>query len=212
MSKFVSDWRDAFQQAWDWFNQVAKTEKRRWTTSDWKRLVDLHRLAEISDATEFDRLSLIVQSEKCVPDKDTLRSIGKWKSYERTSHLLKKNSNEKVRSTTAEAFRMIRGRDLIHESEDAMKHLRHLQGVGIATASALLAMYDPKNFAVIDRLAYGELFPNRTDEITSYAQWKEYLDQVMRLAHAHNLDCRDIDTALWFVGSFRASEKRRSLA
>jgi len=56
----------------------------------------------------------------CVTDINTLLAIGKWKSYARTNHLLKKNTDEKIRSVSSQAFGMIRGDDLIRRSKNAM--------------------------------------------------------------------------------------------
>nr|MDO8098886.1 hypothetical protein [Candidatus Njordarchaeota archaeon] len=144
-----------------------------------------------------------------MPDRRTLIRIGKWKAYGRIERRLSKNRDKKVASTSRMAFESISQDCSIEGSIEAIKHLRDgIRDLGIPMASAILTMYDPLNFGVIDTRAWSALFDKKTSQITSYRQWGRYLREIRRLAKLHPMKCREIDASLWFVGSLNARSRR----
>lgn len=221
---FISDLAESFQEAWDTFHGVLDLKPSEWSQGDWQRLADLCSLSRIADAKGFDALSQKLRSHGCVSDKETLIKIGKWKTRGRITKVLRKNKDRDVRATSNAAFEMI---DKLTPTQGSMnasieaikcllngtddeRELKRIKGIGIPMASALLAMYKPNDFPVIDRLAFALLFPEESAdrvEISTYRQWKRYLRSVQKLANDNGLRCRDIDVALWFVGSAKAEAK-----
>jgi hypothetical protein len=210
LAEFRSDWSAAFQKAWDLFAHVGCKSPDEWTSSEWKRLVDLCSLSYVPETETFHSLGLKLRRERCVPDKATLVRIGNWKAYGRIRELLKeKNKKSKtVKETSREAFEMIRQEASIKGSTRAIECLRDgIKDLGIPMASAILTMYDPLNFGVIDSRVWSTLFRKKTSRITSYGQWERYLCEIRRLAKLHQMKCREIDAALWFVGSQNARSR-----
>jgi len=209
LTEFRSDWKATFQKACDWFVYVRSKSPDDWTSSDWRRLVDLCSLSYIPETETFHSLGLKLRREKCIPDKTTLVKIGNWKAYGRIKKLLKSKNrkNRTIKETSRKAFEMIHRDPSINESVRAIKCLQDgIKGLRIPMASAILTMYDPMNFGVIDKRAWLTLFRKETNQI-GYDQWKRYLSKITRLARLHQMKCREIDAALWFVGSVNARSR-----
>jgi hypothetical protein len=204
--KFISDWRGAFEQISVWF-EALNERPCEWTKVDWERLADLYRVSNISDANDFDTLCGELKKEGCVRDKTLLIRIGNWKAYGRIKDTIQcSEKNEKVAEITRQVFKTIRDNHSVDSSVAAIKSLhRELDGIGIPMASTLLAMYDPDNFAVIDRWAFSTLFPEQKGaiEIASYKQWRKYMGKILSMRQKTGLRCRDIDASLWFVSRMK---------
>jgi hypothetical protein len=222
---FNSDLAGTFQEAWDTFHRALHLKPDDWSKTDWQRLVDLYRLSRIADVKKFDALSNELQSLRCVPDTRTLIEIGEWKARKRITGRLQGNKDSDVRDTSKTAFEMIerftptqgglkasiQAIKCLREGFDGQRKRKPIQGMGIPMASVLLAMYSPKDFPVIDRLAYSLLCPKESVqgvEISGYKQWTTYLERVQGLANRHGLGCRDIDSALWSVALATAEARR----
>jgi hypothetical protein len=121
--------------------------------------------------------------------RDELLQVGRWKSARATSSLAK-NSDELVAAVTRTAL----------AAPTLIKHrvLTILSGVGVPMASALLTIWKPEEFTVIDVRAIstlraaGLLGPGA--DLPPYVQ---YLDLCRRLSMDNGADLRSLDRALW---------------
>lgn len=121
--------------------------------------------------------------------RDEFLQVGRWKSARATSYLAK-NSDEMIAAVTRTGL----------AAPTLIKHrvLTILSGVGVPMASALLTIWNPDEFTVIDVRAIstlraaGLLHPGA--HLPPYVQ---YLDLCRRLALDIGADLRSLDRALW---------------
>ena len=130
--------------------------------------------------------------------RDELRSIAQWKSPRR-AELVEDNPNEVVEKVTGLALDLKR----IYPGY-AVNLLTILRGIGLPTASAVLAVADPHNFGIIDIRAWqtlsqwrSERFPWKEYSAFSVKEFICYLKTIRELARASGLSCREVDMALW---------------
>lgn len=128
--------------------------------------------------------------------------IARWKSPRR-ANLVDKNPDGVVEGITGLAFGLMRS-----APEYAARSLDILDGVGIPTASAILTVADPQDFGIIDIRAWQALsrqcpsrFPWKEYSGFSSKDYRCYLETIRDLASASGLSCREIDMALWQIGS-----------
>ena len=121
---------------------------------------------------------------------DDFYKIAMWKSARQKPNYLQNKNN--IESISKDAF-------LIKGELEKMDKLCSLKGVGIPTASAILTIVYPENYAVIDvrciemlqELGYSikkTITPNN---------WLIYLDIVRKIAKENNITSRDVDKALF---------------
>lgn len=143
------------------------------------------------------------EASKYLEDKkflsiDDLFEIARWKSPRKAKSVY--NNNQ---TTVENATKKVFGSNY---PEREIKLLDDLKGVGIPTASAILCVYNPKDYGVIDINAWNAL--SRIDNIFSkkrYSQfsindYKNYLTKIRFLAKQNKMTCRQIDMALWAFG------------
>ncbi|MGC9778600.1 MAG: hypothetical protein HZR80_05105 [Candidatus Heimdallarchaeota archaeon] len=127
--------------------------------------------------------------------KQLLFKIAEWKSHRRSSLCLR-NNNNKVNST----FQAL---ESTTNDTERIKLLRNLQGVGIPVASAILTIYDPKNYGIIDYRVWQilylyELVDTKPKGVGfSQADWLKYLQIIRNLANNFKVKARDIDRTLF---------------
>ncbi|WP_139835070.1 hypothetical protein [Halorubrum ezzemoulense] len=158
-----------------------------------------HRFYSIS--SEFQQRGYIY--------RDELRKIGKWKSGGRIDHLLKQNKPNHVERRTTVAFRA-------NNDADKVEALTELKGVRVPVASAILTMYDPAKYAVIDYRAfralgaakprlldpqyyrdYAEFIEHFQDYNSSPEAYRFYMEEVRQIAQQKGILPREVDMALW---------------
>lgn len=121
--------------------------------------------------------------------RSELVEVGRWKSARATSYL-KKNSDEMIAAVTRTAL----------AAPEPIKHrvLTILSGVGVPMASALLTIWNPDEFTVIDVRAISTLrAAGRLPPEVDWPPYVEYLDLCRRLAVDSGTDLRALDRALW---------------
>lgn len=74
--------------------------------------------------------------------------------------------------------------------------LTSLDGVGVPVASALLAMYQPERYGVMDRRAWKTLFGRDKAPFTA-RDYVRYLRRIRELGAEVGLTPREVDKALW---------------
>ena len=121
--------------------------------------------------------------------RDELLQVGRWKSARATSSLAK-NSDELVAAVTRTAL----------AAPTLIKHrvLTILSGVGVPVASALLTIWKPEEFTVIDVRAISTLrAAGLLQPGADLPPYVLYLDLCRRLAMDNGADLRSLDRALW---------------
>lgn len=119
--------------------------------------------------------------------RDDFVAVGRWKAARATSRM-QRNSKADIEDVTRLAFC----------AHDRFKHLvlALLDGVGVPMASALLTVWAPDRFTVIDFRAletlgaFGELDERRPP-------YPEYLGLCRGIASRTGSDLRSLDRALW---------------
>ena len=119
--------------------------------------------------------------------------VVRWKSRRSTGYL-KDNTDDDVRAISEMAL-------------NGPPHLAHrvlhvLHGVGVPVASALLTVYDPTRFTIIDRYALRALRAH--GEWNDHKRWPAYpayVELCSGIARRCGTDLRSLDRALWSWGA-----------
>lgn len=114
-----------------------------------------------------------------------------WKSARPKKRYL--NNKKSVEGITKKAL-------LETKEGERIKILCELDGVGIATASAILTIIYPEKYAVIDVRDLEELnkiIKNKIGKTISINTWINYLGEMRKLAKENNATPREIDKALF---------------
>lgn len=121
---------------------------------------------------------------------DDFYKIAMWKSARQKPKYLQNKSS--VESISKEAF------SLSDESE-RMENLCSLKGVGIPTASAILTIVYPDNYAVIDVRCIEMLqeLGYSIKKTITLNNWLKYLDIVRKIAKENSITAREVDKALF---------------
>lgn len=128
---------------------------------------------------------------------DELLVVGYWKSP-RPIRFLVQNRTSRIKELTHESFTT---------DQQPWKPLVQLRGVGIPVASALLTVWQPDNFTVVDfralhtLRAHGESFGSMTVGDRPQSWWEQHYDLYVRgcreLAKRTRRSLRAVDRALW---------------
>ena len=160
-----------------------------------KYLSDLKDVAkEREDAVKA--MKPAVRKQGCLT-KRQLKEVACWKSPRRAG-LIDENSLADVKSITGQA--------LAHKDDcEKIKLLTKLQGVGCATASAILHWFDKKEYPIWDFRAVwscsgmteAELEAKLPSVGWSCKRWRAYTDFCRKMADKYEVDMRTLDRALF---------------
>lgn len=134
--------------------------------------------------------------------RDELLAVGRWKAVRATGHMNTEDAD--VRTVTAAAFAQF-------DPWVANWTLRSMSGVGTPMASAILTVFDPSTFTVIDRRAVATLaqldyralgmprpdWLDRPQPTTSSWVYREYVFLCRSISRELGVELRDLDRALW---------------
>jgi len=139
----------------------------------------------------FEVLNKKIRKQGHLTNED-LFEICMWKSPRQKKRYQENNPDEVIK-TTEKAFK---------ENTDLGKliSLLDLNGIGIPTASAILAVYDPENFGVIDIRALQVLNSAGlidSDNANSEKIWSEYIKKLRLLKGKYACTARAVDKALY---------------
>ena len=154
-----------------WANRYTERQKEENRTRE-QHLIDL-----ISD----------VQSRRYLT-KDELHEIARWKSPRRAALTLE-NTDNFIREVTKSAFTAT-------DDWTKLLTLTQLQGIGQPTASAILHLYDKKQYPILDIHALWSVGLAWTAR-TAYPFWLEYVQFCRDIANRNNVSMRTLDRALW---------------
>jgi hypothetical protein len=166
---------------------------------------DRDRAKEDNLFGDHDPVSPKVHENRYMTWHDFEKAV-RWKS-ERAWGRAKRNTEDKVRESTEAAFaEASASRAIKILSED--KAMR-LEGVGVPVASALLTVYDPDNYTVMDWRAWASLIdigllslgltPAMAMGPHTPNTYAAYLAACRKLARQYGVGLRDLDRCLWVL-------------
>ena len=120
--------------------------------------------------------------------KQELHTIARWKSPRRAA-LTVENTDDFITQITEEAFTST-------DDRTKLLTLTQLQGIGQPTASAILHLYDQRDYPILDIHALWSV-GRQWKKRTSYPFWPEYIEFCRDLASRNNICMRHLDRALW---------------
>ncbi len=155
------------------------------------KIKNIQKYIELYDTEKylFDVISPKVKKSGYLSFNDFYQ-ICMWKSARPKKRYL--NNKESIESVTKRAL-------LETDEGRRIKILCELDGVGIATASAILTIIYPEKYAVIDVRDLEELnkiIKNKIGKTISINTWINYLAEMRKLAIENNATPREIDKAL----------------
>jgi len=130
--------------------------------------------------------------------KKELLDIVRWKTNRRID-LAEENSGTKIKRITRQAFCAAKQGHV----NEAVRLLCGLRGVQVRMASAILMVWDPERYTVMDDYAcqaLRDLGVGYTRTSYTAGTYVTYLDACTRLAKKHNVDLRTLDRYLWVEG------------
>jgi thermostable 8-oxoguanine DNA glycosylase len=191
------------------------------STTSTSRILNAEILTEAMQRYDYSNYSLLGDIDPRFPEagnkmrsrgyllRDELYEIARWKSPRR-AELVKTNLTEAVKQVSGGALFL---KDIDHGQ--AVRLLDELKGIGIRTASAVLAVVDPQNFGVVDYRVWNTLHRWQPDRFAS--QNRDYwpidrflfcLEAIRELAQATGLTCREVDMALWQMDKDVSSKEK----
>lgn len=159
----------------------------------------------------FENISKII-SKRGYLTRDEFISIGNWKS-DRPINYYEKNTDEQIKEITQ---KVLLEKDIIQKIKLLMSP--NLKGVQIAVASAILTVFHPEQFCIIDKRAWRAMkwlqatSENKQFILKSYREYYDYLesldyqgvkkylkymDSLNELFSDRNKTLRQIEMALW---------------
>ena len=141
--------------------------------------------------------------------KPELHEIVCWKA-ERVKSIADRNSDSEVKSASRAAF-------AAPTPEEAVAILDSLKGVGVRMASAIMTVYDPSRFTVMDIRAMESLRAQNVEDLglgekvnlDSPKTYASYLTACKRLADMWGIDLRTLDRYLWSMDRKQSAGKGR---
>lgn len=199
------------------YDQLLSDFKVMWENEDRPNKVEYHADGEmhVEKDTEFSTISTVIQDRGHVR-KDELLAMGRWKvEGKRIERHLEENAPQDVESVTREALDTTDG-------ATAADTLTNLTGVGVPVASTILAMSDPREYAIVDYRSfralaaavpelidtdsYGELveFLEHFRTYNDVDSYDYYIRHVREIANREGLTPRQVDMALWALDKNRS--------
>lgn len=156
--------------------------------------------SELNNEEEPKSLELIKKmssvKEKGHCTKEEFLEICIWKSARPKKHYLE-NTEEEIIETTKKVFST-------KLEKRKIELLTKLNGLLIPTASAILAVTDPKNYGIIDirvwqiLYLYGAVKNNPKGVDLDFDNWYSYLMKLRYYAKKFNVNARDIERTLFY--------------
>jgi hypothetical protein len=138
-------------------------------------------------------------------EKEEFLLICLWKSR-RPKRLYYQNEANQIKRITKKAFSTSKERKRI-------KFLIELKGVNIPTASAILSVWDPNLYPIIDIRCINSLkdlgYINWT--YISLNSWIEYLSIIREIADRNKLSAREIEKGLFAYNRIKLDKEYRNL-
>ena len=121
-----------------------------------------------------------------------LYTVACWKLYvygEDAAEPTKRNPDTLIEVTTRQAFTS-------RDDRVKLNVLTELHGVGESVASAILHLYDERQYPILDVNALWSVGLKKKRR-TEYPFWPEYIEFCRDIADRNQIDMRTLDRALW---------------
>jgi thermostable 8-oxoguanine DNA glycosylase len=138
--------------------------------------------------------------------KSEFNQICAWKlsSFPFNKHYIN-NSEDRIIEQSKKAFSKIITKQLLNDEEServCFNYLKVLNGVGIPVASTLLTIVFPKDYAIIDKKAWNNMYElgllsRDAPKSFSYKDWSEYIRIVRIIAKKYNFTARYVEKAFF---------------
>ena len=124
--------------------------------------------------------------------KDELYKVAYWKTRNifRRADFTLKNPRTFIKEITTKAFTYT-------DDWEKLLSLTELQGIGQATASAILHLYDKGQYPILDIQALWSSGLERVKRV-SYPFWLEYIEFCRDVANRNGIEMRTLDRELWW--------------
>jgi hypothetical protein len=146
----------------------------------------------------LEEFPTLFENKDCIPGRDFLWCMVKWKYAGTWEKYAQKNSQEKIKKITHSAFS-----DSNDKLRDRVNQLEQLNVIGQPMASVLLTFWRPDKYTIIDRRALQaltELDKWNGSNNSNIANYSRYLRKCQLLSKNTKMNLRDIDRALWIIG------------
>ena len=146
----------------------------------------------------LNQFSSRFQQAGCISSDSDFESIVRWVRAGNWSANFNKQAPSNLKTFTGDAY------SLQKSPEERVRDLCNVKYIGMNTATALLAFWQPNKFSVMTKpsletlVDYG-LWSHSTKPAA--ANYQRYLHTVRGLAHCHGMKVRDVDRALVAMGS-----------
>ena len=124
--------------------------------------------------------------------KYELHTVARWILYDfgkDAAEPTKNNADDRIMIATRQAF-------AARDDWEKLRHLTSLEGVGETVASAILHLYDEKEYPILSHHALWSVGLER-QERSEYPFWPEYIVFCRDIADRTGKDMRTLDRALW---------------
>jgi hypothetical protein len=137
--------------------------------------------------------------------KDEFLAICLWKSR-RPKKLFILNSEDKIVQKSKLSF-------LERDELKKLRYLTELHGVGIATASAILSIVNPKLYPIIDERCIQSLHNLGMINWTNISEhnWLKYLEIIRNMSEKYKRDARDIEKGLFAFNRINLDKEYKNL-
>jgi len=164
--------------------------------SDTIRRIAEHHYPIDYDAVFCDSFRLPIVNRRYLK-KAELITIVKWKAA-RVEGQARRNTKAEIANTTRDAF-------AAQDACTAVWVMDSLWGVGIRMASAILTVFDPCRYTVMDRRAWASLETLGLEEfgladwmsLDSERTYQAYVNACTLIAKENEVDLRTLDRCLW---------------
>ena len=142
---------------------------------------------------DFDESRISDLLGKARPDFEDIERVYRWKSARSVGHFLS-NDRERVVRTVRSALNA-------KDDATALARVESLNGVKARTGSAVLAVFRPERYTVMDRRAWLTLeafgYLSEPQQASWTQRWPGYMGLCRRIASSAHVSLRDLDRALW---------------
>lgn len=162
---------------------------------DWKMRYDEER--KPNDRKMERELRKKFQGQRFMTKEDLIRVV-KWRfrgrlagRQEKLLELIKPVEDSHIKSRSRAAFRA-------KDDEARLKFLFQIEGVRNILASAVLALYDPDNYGVLDMGVWRALFGKEPrDMFVNPKRAIEFFEKLREISTKMSMPCRDIEKAIF---------------
>lgn len=169
--------------------------------------LNLYDEEEDLDFRNFEKnLSIAMHTNKTLTKRDLIKII-RWKFQ---GKLIGRGEKfvEMVNNQNEEALKKKIHEALYNNIDEnyTLSILKSIDGVGPAVSSVILTLFDPKEFCVLDRHVWNEVF---NDDKTNFTidDYLKLLKEIRKISNKYNMSCRNVEKALFKKNKEKSTNK-----